>query len=123
MSKRPPGWKKKKRPTVQGVLDRESLDGRSSLAKGFDQVKAAMIEAMGGDVNIMEEVLLERTIFKVWQAVKLEERWLTGEKIDSYTNLYLSWTNSIRQDFVTLGIKGKKQQDGLAAAFKKAKEL
>ncbi len=80
------------------------MDGRKTLVKCFKQVKRELVTALGGDISPQQQIIIERAVFKLYRCVVFEQLSLDN-KVSGIDEIYLAWSNSLRRDLETLGLK------------------
>ena len=84
-------------------LQKANLDGRSRLVKYITALKDAMIQDLGGNITVAQEIIIDRVKFKVANAYMKELSVMKGEgEMDEF---YLRLANSIRADLMALGLE------------------
>jgi hypothetical protein len=83
-------------------------DGRTRIARLLRDCRAALIEHIGGDPNPAEKLLIEQAAVKVARLQLGSERVLENPA-DSDFGHWLSWSESLRRDLISLGLESRKE--------------
>jgi len=82
------------------------LDERTKIAKLLKDLKAKLIEHLGGNVSFTEQMLIERIAFKCLKARIFETNFFLNEDPGSDQH-FLALVNSLRRDLQALGLHKK----------------
>jgi hypothetical protein len=84
-----------------------NLDGRSVLAKALSHIQSELVSALGGPETVtpQERILIDRVSYKMARCVLFEADSLSKGGTTSSDAYYLTWSNSIRQDLLALGLR------------------
>lgn len=81
------------------------LDKRTKFGKAVAALRHEFLKDLGMDISIQESILLDRVISKVLQCSIIERRLLEGH--EENRPFYISLSNSLRLDLLTLGLERK----------------
>jgi len=83
------------------------LDGRSLVSRAVRDLRAALVNDMGGPeaISTQKSLILDRAIAKVFRCQSIEALLYEGEEISPHTiGMYLALSNSLRKDLACLGL-------------------
>ena len=86
-----------------------NVDGRTRLGKLMRDIRAALVEHVGGAPNPAQQLIIHQATIKTTRLVLLESRVLSDQSMEEGDkHQWLAWSNSLRRDLETLGIAGKR---------------
>jgi hypothetical protein len=79
-------------------------DRRTRIFKFFQARVAQIVADRGGCASTAEMVIIKRAVFKEIRCELFENAFLNGVSTASEEGTYLAWSNSLRLDYIALGI-------------------
>lgn len=90
---------------LRQLQDYNKLDGRTRLGRAVQQLEAELVRDLGGDPSVMQMLLIQSLIPKaIFLAIKGTYA-LTTEDMTQIDKHYVTVSNSLRHDLVTLGLE------------------
>jgi len=86
---------------------RGDLDGRSIVSRAVKELRAALVNDMGGEQNLstQKSLILDRAVAKVFRCQAIETALYEGQELSPHTiGMYLALSNSLRKDLAALGL-------------------
>lgn len=101
--------------TLKRILSNGKLDGRSAIGQLIKRIRAGIEADLKGNLSGREEAIVDRCVFKIVVLLSIEgwtmkRRALVrrGGSLPAILDRnYISWSESLRRDFVSLGLKRK----------------
>ncbi len=85
------------------------VDGRTRTGKLMRDIRAALVEHVGGEANAAQQLIIHAATIKIMRCILIERRVLSEQSLDEGDrHQYLAWSNSLRRDLEALGVAGRK---------------
>lgn len=81
-----------------------SVDGRTGMGRLMSEVRQSLIDHLGGEPTAPEQLLIYTVTLKVTRLLMQQRHALKDPGDERH---WLSWSNSLRRDLETLGLKAK----------------
>ena len=103
-------------------FSRIRVDGRTKLAKNITFLKDSLRDHLGGKINIMQQIIIDRVVYKIVKVSLYENGIVAHPDQEGSRDYYIALANSIRLDLMALGIEGKAAEPLTVEQYLKDKE-